>query len=83
MDDSYIVTKMLSEWILTSRYLAARGVLTTDFLILNHGQMVKTIPELATPSSNFHSSPKGGHLIFYSTWPPLHCGSSAVERLNS
>ncbi|GBM08461.1 hypothetical protein AVEN_267726-1 [Araneus ventricosus] len=33
-----------------------------DFVILNCGQMTRTTHELA-PSSNFHTTPAGGHLI--------------------
>ncbi|GFU31819.1 uncharacterized protein TNCV_1176801 [Trichonephila clavipes] len=39
----------LSELILTSHYSATRGLLATDHVILNHGQVTWTTPELAPP----------------------------------
>ncbi|GFW47003.1 hypothetical protein TNCV_3486151 [Trichonephila clavipes] len=38
---------------------SARGLLTTDHLILNHGQETWTIPELAPLSPNYHTTPTG------------------------
>ncbi|GFS52413.1 hypothetical protein TNCV_4851081 [Trichonephila clavipes] len=39
---------------------ATRGVLMTDLVILSHGQVTRTAPELAQPLLN--SIPMGGHL---------------------
>ncbi|GFS62174.1 hypothetical protein TNCV_477091 [Trichonephila clavipes] len=39
---------------------ATRGLLTTDHVILNHGQVTWTTPELAPPSPNYHTTPTGG-----------------------
>ncbi|GFV51525.1 hypothetical protein TNCV_2908281 [Trichonephila clavipes] len=38
---------------------AARGLLTTDHVILNHGQVTWMTPELATLSPNYHTTPTG------------------------
>ncbi|GFY29378.1 hypothetical protein TNCV_4725051 [Trichonephila clavipes] len=38
---------------------ATRGLLATDHVILNHGQVTWTTPELA-PSPNYHTTPTGG-----------------------
>ncbi|GFY05162.1 hypothetical protein TNCV_3270341 [Trichonephila clavipes] len=43
-------------------YSATRGLLTTDLLLLNHGQDTRTTPELTSHSINFHITPMGGHL---------------------
>ncbi|GFU59710.1 hypothetical protein TNCV_3186711 [Trichonephila clavipes] len=37
-----------------------RGLLATDHVILNHGQVSWTTPELAPPSPNYHTTPTGG-----------------------
>ncbi|GFW36830.1 hypothetical protein TNCV_4348711 [Trichonephila clavipes] len=37
-----------------------RGLLATDHVILNHGQVTWTTPELAPPSPNYHTTPTGG-----------------------
>ncbi|GFY09609.1 hypothetical protein TNCV_381041 [Trichonephila clavipes] len=39
---------------------ATRGLLATDHVILNHGQVTWTAPELALPSPNYHTTPTGG-----------------------
>ncbi|GFT13703.1 hypothetical protein TNCV_3831711 [Trichonephila clavipes] len=41
-------------------YNATRGLLATDHVILNHGQVTWTTPELAPPSPNYHTTPTGG-----------------------
>ncbi|GFV93408.1 hypothetical protein TNCV_1987241 [Trichonephila clavipes] len=41
---------------------ATRGHLATDLVILNHGQVTKTTPELAPHSPNYHTTPTGGRL---------------------
>ncbi|GFT16576.1 KRAB-A domain-containing protein 2 [Trichonephila clavipes] len=48
------------ELILTSHCSATRGLLATDHVILNHGQVTWTTPELAPPSPNYHTTPTGG-----------------------
>ncbi|GFU77503.1 hypothetical protein TNCV_3498761 [Trichonephila clavipes] len=40
---------------------ATRGLLATDHVILNHGQVTRMTPELAPPSPNYHATPTGGH----------------------
>ncbi|GFU77663.1 hypothetical protein TNCV_958741 [Trichonephila clavipes] len=37
-----------------------RGLLATDHVILNHGQVTWATPELAPPSPNYHTTPTGG-----------------------
>ncbi|GFU13319.1 hypothetical protein TNCV_3843231 [Trichonephila clavipes] len=39
---------------------ATRGLLATDHVILNHGQVTWTTPELLPPSPNYHTTPTGG-----------------------
>ncbi|PRD26678.1 UNVERIFIED_CONTAM: hypothetical protein NCL1_37508 [Trichonephila clavipes] len=41
--------RVMAEWILTSHCSAARGLLLTDHVILNHGQVTWTTPELSPP----------------------------------
>ncbi|GFX75424.1 CCHC-type domain-containing protein [Trichonephila clavipes] len=41
---------------------AARGLLTTDHVILNHGQVTWMTPELALFSPNYHTTPTGKSL---------------------
>ncbi|GFX40362.1 dnaJ subfamily C member 22 [Trichonephila clavipes] len=36
---------------------ATRGLLETDHVILNDGQVTGTTPELASPSPNYHTTP--------------------------
>ncbi|GFX38216.1 uncharacterized protein TNCV_3838151 [Trichonephila clavipes] len=47
----------MSEFILTSLCTATRGLLATDHVILNHGQVTWTIPELAAPSPLLITTP--------------------------
>ncbi|GFV00328.1 transposable element Tc1 transposase [Trichonephila clavipes] len=47
----------MNEWILTSHCSATRGLLTTDLVSLNHGQVMKTTPELVPTSPNYHTTP--------------------------
>ncbi|GFW06441.1 hypothetical protein TNCV_2187751 [Trichonephila clavipes] len=71
---------------LSDIHMYPRGLLATDLIILNHGQVTRMTPELAPSSPNFHTTPMGGRLrldIFNTQWPPLHGGSSAVQGLNS
>ncbi|GFW53921.1 hypothetical protein TNCV_1086381 [Trichonephila clavipes] len=44
----------------SSTATATRGLLATDHVILNHGQVTWTTPELAPPSPNYHTTPTGG-----------------------
>ncbi|GFX35042.1 transposable element Tcb2 transposase [Trichonephila clavipes] len=61
-----------------------RGLLATDHVILNHGQVTWTTP-LAPPSPNYHTTPTGGR--FSSTdltcIAALHGGSLVVLGSNS
>ncbi|GFW30178.1 hypothetical protein TNCV_1054891 [Trichonephila clavipes] len=50
----------LIDLILTSHCSATRGLLATDQVILNYGQVTWTTPELAPPSPNYHTTPTGG-----------------------
>ncbi|GFT38097.1 hypothetical protein TNCV_4103301 [Trichonephila clavipes] len=50
----------LIDWILSSHCSATRKLLATDHVILNHGQVTWTTPELASPSPNDHTTPTGG-----------------------
>ncbi|GFU89725.1 hypothetical protein TNCV_1058131 [Trichonephila clavipes] len=38
--------------------VTTRGLLVTDHVILNHGQVTWTTPELAPPSPNYRTTPK-------------------------
>ncbi|GFV39083.1 hypothetical protein TNCV_4339711 [Trichonephila clavipes] len=63
-----------------SDYSATRGRLGTDIVALNHDQVMRTTPELAPPSRNFHIKPTGEPLsldIFNVHQPSLNGGSSA------
>ncbi|GBN68105.1 hypothetical protein AVEN_205000-1 [Araneus ventricosus] len=44
-----------------------------DLVILNHGQMTRTTPEVALPPPNFRTTPAGGSLT---PTIPIHNGSS-------
>ncbi|GFV73152.1 transposon Ty3-I Gag-Pol polyprotein [Trichonephila clavipes] len=55
-----ITRSRVSELILTSHCSATRGLLATDHVILNHGQVTWTTPEMAPPSPNSHTTPTGG-----------------------
>ncbi|GFS61208.1 uncharacterized protein TNCV_3104691 [Trichonephila clavipes] len=50
---------------------ATRGLLATDHVILNHGQVTRTTPELAPRSPNYHTSPHQGEDV------------SALDRFNA
>ncbi|GFU13823.1 hypothetical protein TNCV_940151 [Trichonephila clavipes] len=56
--------------------LTTRGLLATELVILNHGQVTRTTPELAHPSPNFNTIPMGVPL-------PPYGGASAVQGSNS
>ncbi|GFX27967.1 hypothetical protein TNCV_773511 [Trichonephila clavipes] len=54
------VTNHSRNMILTVRVIigpATRGLLATDHVILNHGQVMWTTPELAPPSPNYYTTP--------------------------
>ncbi|GFW33520.1 hypothetical protein TNCV_2210551 [Trichonephila clavipes] len=42
------------------KHEAARGLLATDHVIFNHGQVTWTTPEMAPLSPNYHTTPRGG-----------------------
>ncbi|GFU80290.1 hypothetical protein TNCV_3520671 [Trichonephila clavipes] len=66
-------------YIKTSHYEAARGILATDLIILNYGQVT---PELAPPSPNFHTN--GRKLDRFNVQrSPLHSGSSVALDSNT
>ncbi|GFT56684.1 hypothetical protein TNCV_1268351 [Trichonephila clavipes] len=52
-----IIANQNPQW---KEILATRGLLATDHVILNHGQVTWTTPELAPPSPNYHITPTGG-----------------------
>ncbi|GFX21120.1 hypothetical protein TNCV_4366991 [Trichonephila clavipes] len=43
-----------------SNHCTTRGLLATDHVIWNHGQVTWTTPELASSSPNYQSTPTGG-----------------------
>ncbi|GFW36617.1 hypothetical protein TNCV_1956171 [Trichonephila clavipes] len=47
----------LSKLILTLHCSATRGLLATDHVILNHGQVTWTTPNLEPSSPNYHTTP--------------------------
>ncbi|GFW28478.1 hypothetical protein TNCV_4641431 [Trichonephila clavipes] len=49
--------------------ITTRGLLTTDHVILNHGQVTWTTSELAPPSPNYHTTPKNIPAKLKSTLP--------------
>ncbi|GFW70453.1 hypothetical protein TNCV_4915731 [Trichonephila clavipes] len=54
-------TKLRSQLPITFVLLqTTRGLVETDHVILNHGQVTWTTPELAPPSPNYHTTPTGG-----------------------
>ncbi|GFU78020.1 hypothetical protein TNCV_4854981 [Trichonephila clavipes] len=63
---------------------ATRGLLATDHVILNHGQVTWTTPELAPPSPNYHTNGKMFQLSTDLTCiAALHGGSLVVLGSNS
>ncbi|GFY08552.1 hypothetical protein TNCV_809851 [Trichonephila clavipes] len=67
----------------TSRSSTRQGLLAVDLIILNHGQLTRTIHELAHLSPNYHTTPMGGHLSYHQCSASLHDGSSVVLGSNS
>ncbi|GFU91501.1 hypothetical protein TNCV_2542691 [Trichonephila clavipes] len=61
---------------------ATRGLLATDLVILNHGQVTKTTPKLAPSSPNFRTIPTGGRLSIdrFNVHQPLLHGGSSTEQ---
>ncbi|GFV15338.1 integrase catalytic domain-containing protein [Trichonephila clavipes] len=59
---------------------AARELLTTDHVILNHGQVTWTTPELAPLSPNYHTTPTGGRFSSRQTGTPSGTGLELVTR---
>ncbi|GFW50244.1 hypothetical protein TNCV_4696621 [Trichonephila clavipes] len=66
----------VSEGILTSHCSATRGVLAMHLVILNHGQVTRTTPELAPPLLT--TTPTFELLVDLTCIAPLYGGSSAV-----
>ncbi|GFX98699.1 transposable element Tcb2 transposase [Trichonephila clavipes] len=62
----------------TSHYTETRRLLATNLVILNHGQVTRTTPGLASPSPNFHTNGRTFESLdkFYVQLPPLHGGPS-------
>ncbi|GFX83807.1 transposable element Tc3 transposase [Trichonephila clavipes] len=61
LDDEWcnIPLDQIDNLILSIPRRSTRGLLATDHVILNHGQVTWTTPELA-PSPNYHTTPTGG-----------------------
>ncbi|GFW91514.1 hypothetical protein TNCV_3376771 [Trichonephila clavipes] len=72
-----------SEQMLTSHCSATRGLLATDLVILNHGQVTRTTPELASPSPNYHTNGTFELSKDLTCIAPLHGGSLVVLGSNS
>ncbi|GFU83262.1 hypothetical protein TNCV_3738731 [Trichonephila clavipes] len=58
------------------------GLLVTNLVILNHGQVTRTTPELE-PLSYFHTTTKAERWSLHRFIVPLHGGPSAVLGSNS
>ncbi|GFY25649.1 hypothetical protein TNCV_2487691 [Trichonephila clavipes] len=58
--DKALTTRLPWPRSLCEKEKATRGLLATDHVILNHGQVTWTTPELAPPSPNYHTTPTGG-----------------------
>ncbi|GFV20873.1 hypothetical protein TNCV_553091 [Trichonephila clavipes] len=72
--------------VFTLYYKAARGLLTTDIVTSNHGQVKRMEPELAHLSPTFQVTPTEGHVnldICKVYRPTLHSGFSVVIGSNS
>ncbi|GFX12502.1 transposable element Tc1 transposase [Trichonephila clavipes] len=52
-----VITNTLTANLYVGVCSATRGLLATDHVILNHGQVTWTTPELAPPSPNYHTTP--------------------------
>ncbi|GFT29024.1 hypothetical protein TNCV_3586751 [Trichonephila clavipes] len=53
--------QVVSELIQTSHCSATRGLLATDHVTLNQGQMTWTTPDMTPLSPNYHTTATGGH----------------------
>ncbi|GFT53496.1 hypothetical protein TNCV_3324781 [Trichonephila clavipes] len=58
---------------------ATRGLLATVLVILNHGQVTRTAPELAPTSPNYHITPTGG----LKSSPQIHLHRPLSQRVFS
>ncbi|GFX20871.1 hypothetical protein TNCV_79261 [Trichonephila clavipes] len=58
---------------------ATRGLLAMDHVILNHGQVTWTTPELAPPSPNYHTNGRTFQLSTDLTYIAALHGGSLVE----
>ncbi|GFV58814.1 hypothetical protein TNCV_3731501 [Trichonephila clavipes] len=77
---------MKEGYIYVALYKAARRLLVTDLITLNHGQVTRMTPKNALPSPNFHTTPTGGRLSLVRFNAQLHVlrdGSSAATGSNS
>ncbi|GFW31594.1 hypothetical protein TNCV_4420271 [Trichonephila clavipes] len=78
------LTTGLPQPLLTLQFSATRGLLVTDIVILNHGQVTRTTSELEPPSPTYHID---GRTFELSTGlkgiAPLHGGSLVVLDSNS
>ncbi|GFS79560.1 uncharacterized protein TNCV_2370601 [Trichonephila clavipes] len=70
----------MSERILMSHCSANRGLLATDLVILNHGQVTRTTPDLAPPllTTTPHQREDVRALVRFNVHRPLHDGSLVV-----
>ncbi|GFU62005.1 hypothetical protein TNCV_2306391 [Trichonephila clavipes] len=66
---------MMEQNINVALHSATRGFLVTVIVILNHGQVTRTTPELAHLSPNYPTTPTGGRLrldgLFHASAPFL------------
>ncbi|GFT98142.1 hypothetical protein TNCV_789561 [Trichonephila clavipes] len=62
---------------------ATRGLLATDHVILNHGQVTWMTPELAPPSPNYHTTPTGGEVTLQSNTKAKGDGSRNFKPSSS
>ncbi|GFU78466.1 hypothetical protein TNCV_2300781 [Trichonephila clavipes] len=58
--DEYLWSKLRTTRRVRYVQSATRGFLATDLVILNHGQVTRMTPEVASPSPNYHTTPTGG-----------------------
>ncbi|GFU93571.1 hypothetical protein TNCV_948131 [Trichonephila clavipes] len=67
-DCGCLVVKVTDSWLVCHEFEpnttedppSARGLLVTDHVILNHGQVTWMTPELAPSSPYYHTTPTGG-----------------------
>ncbi|GFV38002.1 uncharacterized protein TNCV_3626221 [Trichonephila clavipes] len=70
-------TGLLSkQWDLNYNAHATRGFLATDLVILNHGQVTWTTPELVPPP-NYHTTSTGGRSVLY-RFSVHHCPARRI-----